>query len=91
MEHVILHHIMSFFTSLNVLNSLQHGFRPNHFCQTQLIDFIDKIQQSMDRRQQTDLLFIDFSKAFDTVPHRRLLNKLEFYGIRGHLFEWMAN
>ena len=45
----------------------------------------------MDRRQQTDLLFIDFSKAFDTVPHRRLLNKLEFYGIRGHLFKWISS
>ena len=44
MEHVIFHHIMSFFTSLNTLNPLQHGFRPNHSCQTQLVDFIDEIQ-----------------------------------------------
>ena len=72
MEHIIFHHIMSYFTSLNILNPLQHGFRPNHSCQTQLVDFIDEIQRSMNIRQQTDLLFIDFSKAFDTVPHRRL-------------------
>ena len=74
---------MSYFTSLNILNPLQHGFRPNHSCQTQLVDFIDEIQRSMNTRQQADLLFIDFSKAFDTVPHRRLLNKLKFYGVRG--------
>ena len=80
---------MSFFTSLNTLNPLQHGFRPNHSCQTQLVDFIDEIQQSMNSQQQTDLLFINFSKAFDTVPHIRLLNKLKFYGIRGPLLQWI--
>ena len=82
---------MSFFTSLNTLNPLQHGFRPNHSCQTQLVDFIDEIQRSMNSQQQTDLLFIDFSKAFDTVPHKRLLNKLKFYGIRGPLLQWISS
>ena len=79
MEHIIFHHniIMSYFTLQNLL---QHGFRPNYSCQTQLIDFMDKVQQSMNARQQTDLVFVDFSEVFDTVPHRRLINKLEFYG-----------
>ena len=89
MEHVIFHHIMSFFTSLNTVKSSTtiHGFRPNHSCQTQLVNFIDEIQRSMNSQQQTDLLFIDFSKAFDTVPHKRLLNKLKFYGTRGPLLQ----
>ena len=91
MEHIIFHHIMSYFTSLNILNPLQHGFRPNHSCQTQLVDFIDEIQRSMNIQQQTDLLFIDFSKAFDIVPHGRLLNKLKFYGVRGSLFWWISS
>ena len=51
MEHTIFHHIMSFFTSQNFLNPQQHGFRPNHSCQTQLIDFIDEIQQTMNARE----------------------------------------
>ena len=91
MEHVIFHHIISFFTSLITLNPLQHRFRPNQSCQTQPVDFIDEIQRSMNSRQQTDLLFIDFSKAFDTVPHKRLLNKLKFYGIRGPLLQWISS
>ena len=91
MEHIIFHHIMSYFTSHSLSNPLQHGFRPNHSCQTQLMDFVDEIQQSMNARQQTDLVFIDFSKAFDTVSHRRLLNKLKFYGIRGPLLQWISS
>ena len=91
MEHVVFHHIMSYFTSLNILNPLQHGFRPNHSCQTQLIDFIDEVQRSMNVRQQVDLLFLDFLKAFDTVPHRRLLSKLNFYGVRGQLHCWISS
>ena len=45
----------------------------------------------MNARQQTDLLFLGFSKAFDTVPHRRLLNKLNFYGVRGQLHHWISS
>ena len=46
MEHIIFHRIMMFFTSQNILNLLQHGFRPNNSCETQLIDFVDEIQRS---------------------------------------------
>ena len=77
--------------SQNILNPQQHRFRPNYSCQTQLIDFIDEIQRCMNARQQTDSLFIDFSKTFDTVPHRRPLNKLQFYGVRGPVLHWISS
>ena len=82
---------MSFFTSQNILNLQQHGLRPNHSCQTQLIDFIDEIERTVNARQQIDLLLIDFSKAFDTVPHRRLLNNVQFYGARGLVLHWISS
>ena len=82
---------MSYFTSLTILNPLQRGFRPNHSRQTQLVDFIDKIQRSINVRKQSDLLFIDFSKAFDTDPDRRLLKKLKFYGIQWFLLQWISS
>ena len=63
-----MHHIMSYFTSLNILNLLQHGFRPNHSCQTQLVDFIDEIQRSMNARQQSHLLFdYDYDYDYDLI------------------------
>ena len=91
MEHIIFHHIMSHFDSSNILNPLQHGFRPNHSCQTQLVDLIEDIQRSTNDHKQVDLLFLDFSKAFDTVPHKRLLNKLNSYGIQGPIFQWISS
>ena len=45
----------------------------------------------MNNHKQIDLLFLDFSKAFDTVPHRRLLNKLIFYGIQGPILQWISS
>ena len=44
----------------------------------------------LDKKHQVDTLILDFSKAFDTVPHKRLLQKLEFYGIDGELLNWIA-
>ena len=60
-------------------------------CQSQLINFVEDIQFSMNNHKQVDLLFLDFSKAFDAVPHMRLLNKLSFYGIHGPILQWICS
>ena len=70
MEHVIFHSIMEHLQNHSVLSDFQHGFRPGYSCQTQLIDFIENIQHAMDQQKQVDLILLDFSKAFDTVPHQ---------------------
>ena len=57
----------------------------------QLINTIKHLARSMNYRNQTDLLILDFSKAFDTVAHKRLLMKLDYYGIRGHHLNWMRS
>ena len=69
----------------NIINNHQHGFRPSHSCQSQLLLLIDDILKAMDEKKQVDLIFLDFCKAFDKVPHRRLLNKLKHCGITGNL------
>ena len=88
MEHIIYRHIMNHLDSNSILVHYQHGFRQRHSYELQLITVIESVAGNLDLGQYSDLLLLDFSKAFDTVPHRRLLNKLNFYGIRGNLKTW---
>ena len=69
----------------------QHGFRSNCLCETQLINTIEHLARSINYGHQPNLLILDFSKAFDTVTHKCLLLKLEYYGIRGHHLNWMQS
>ena len=62
--------------------------RPNHSCETQLLNTVEDLSHRLDKRKTTDLLILDFSKAFDTVPHRRLLLKMKHYGITGKTNKW---
>jgi len=62
---------------------------PNHSCETQLLNIVEEIQQAMDHHLSVNLIFIDFRKAFDTVPHERLMKKLHHYGIQGDLYNWI--
>jgi retron-type reverse transcriptase len=67
----------------NILTSLNHGFRSGYSCETQLIVTLSDLLQSYDQNKHTDVVILDFSKAFDTVPHDKLMYKLEKYGIKG--------
>ena len=89
-EHILFRHIMSHLENFNVLSSFQHGFRAQHSCESQLIITVEDLAKNLDNKIQTDVLILDFQKAFDTVPHQRLIQKLEFYGIRGNILKWIT-
>ena len=91
MEHVLTSNIMKHGDSHNILFPLQYGFRQNRSCELQLLGFVSDLQNNLDREQQTDVLVLDFSKAFDKVGHQRLLRKLEFYGVRGRNLQWISS
>ena len=82
LEHIIHGHIMKHFEKFDILADQQHGFRKGRSCETQLSVLVDDLQKILDRKSQADLVIMDFSKAFDTVPHQRLLVKLHHVGIR---------
>ena len=75
----------------NLFTKHQHGFRKGHSCVTQLIEVIEDWTKELDQQNSVDAIYLDFQKAFDTVPHKRLLNKLKGYGITGKLHKWLCN
>ena len=75
----------------NLFNEEQHGFRKGRFCITQLLEVLEDWTASIDAKQDIDVIYLDFQKALDTVPHKRLINKLHGYGIQGKLLKWIQN
>ena len=75
----------------NILSDHQYGFRHSRSCETLLITLLHDLSCCYDTGIQTDIIFTDFAKAFDTVPHQRLLYKLDWYGIRGNLKNWISS
>lgn len=90
-EHIIYSNIMDHLDSNNIIVEYQHGFRNKHSCETQLIGATEDIAKNIDNGHQTDLLILDFSKAFDTVPHARLMGKLQYYGVSDGVTNWISN
>jgi len=88
-EHIIYSTIYKHLENNSILCDAQHGFRKHRSCETQLIITIHDIASRLNAGEQIDVLFLDFSKAFDKVPHDRLIYKLHYYGIRGSYLEWI--
>ena len=82
---------MNYLRTNNILSDVQHGFRKSRSCETQLITPVNDIAKSPNDGGQLDAALLDFSKAFDKINHRKLCLKLEHYGIRGELLNWIKN
>ena len=91
LEHIIHANIMDHLDLHHILCEEQHGFRSKHSCESQLIQTVHDLSEALDNKQETDVIIMDFSKAFDKVAHRRLLSKLAHYGIRGNVHGWITS
>ena len=91
MEHIMVSNIMHHFDQHQILSNLKHGFRECHTCETQLIAFVDDLAKEMQNGGQTDVIVMDFSKAFDKVPHQEKLYKLSNYGINNVTLTWLKS
>jgi len=69
----------------------QHGFMKGRSCLTNLISFYDHVTCLVDEGKAVDVIYLDFSKAFDTVPHSILLEKPAAHGLDGHALHWIKN
>ena len=89
MESLIRSQMLDFLDSQAQLAHEQHGFTHGRSCLTNLLESLEEWTRSLDDGFGLDIVFLDYQKAFDTVPHKRLIKKLRSYGINGNLLKWI--
>ena len=90
-EKLVYDHLLAFFNSRNILPDSQHGFRQNKSVTTQLLETFEIITSELDKDIPIDLIFFDFSKAFDCIPHDKLLAKLKLAGVPDWIYAWISS
>ncbi|CAM5164673.1 unnamed protein product [Eretmochelys imbricata] len=88
MEQVLKESILKHLEERKLIRKSQHGFTKGKSCLTNLIAFYDEITGSVDEGKAMDMLFLDFSKAFETVSHSILASKLKKYGLDEWTIRW---
>ena len=91
LERLMYNRLLSFINQHKILYAFQFGFRIGHSPNLALLYLIDKVSNALENGEFVLGLFLDFSKAFDTVNHSILFEKLEYYGIRGIPLEWFRS
>ena len=91
LESIIKQKLVQYLESQDVIKPSQHGFRSGRSCLTNLLEYLEYVTTQIDNRQPVDCVYLDFSKAFDKVPHQRLLVKLKTMGIEGKVLEWIRD
>ena len=90
-ERILRKRIVHHLETHGLISPNQHGFRKGRNCLTQLLHHIDEIMNDLDCDANADVIYLDFSKAFDKVDHAILLKKLKSYGITGKLYNWLES
>ena len=89
LERLIKDHMVDFLVKHKLLNSSQHGFLKARSCLTNMLCFLEEITKWIDVGSPVDIIYLDFQKAFDKVPHQRLLLKLKAHGIGDSITDWI--
>ena len=91
LERLIYEQLYAFLEKHNIIYKCQYGFRKGFSTELAILEITDSFNMAIDNKQITCGIFLDFSKAFDTVNHNILLSKLYAYGIRGIPCNWFEN
>jgi hypothetical protein len=91
LESIIRDGVVKHMEENGLIEDSQHGFVRGRSCGTNLVEFFDFVTETLDAGTSADAIFFDFAKAFDKVPHRRLIAKLRGLGIGGKILQWIEN
>ena len=91
MESFIRDKVLRHMRENDLLSEHQHGFLPGRSTITQLLEAMDYWTEALDSGNDIDIIYLDFQKAFDSVPHQRLLKKLKSYNIGGKVYKWLES
>ena len=89
MEKLVKDAVLCHLAENDLLSKKQFGFLSGRSTVTQLLNYLDKCAEIIASGGVVDSIYFDFSKAFDTVPHKRLSVKMKAYGIEGQLLSWI--
>ena len=82
---------MTHFDNISLLSQYQQGFRSKHICESQRISFTQKVHYNLENAKQTEIILVNFSKAFDKVDHNKLIYKLLALGIHLMITQWIMS
>ena len=91
LERLMFNRCMDYIDKKPILNEKEFGFRTNHITYMVIIELIDKLVSAVERNENTLGIFLDLSKAFDTIDHDILLYKLEYCGFKGVVLDWFKS
>ena len=89
LESLLRDAIINHLSNNKLFSTKQFGFIPGRSTSLQLLTMLDTITDVVDSNGQVDVIYMDFMKAFDQVPHKRLLKKVESHGIHGFVLNWI--
>lgn len=88
-ESIVKDSLVKHLDKYSLIRNSQHGFTSGKSCLSNLLDFFEEITKILDDGETVDLIYLDFAKAFDKVPHCRLFKKLEAHGVGGNVLNWI--
>jgi hypothetical protein len=91
LESIVKDRIMNHLLDNDLIGESQHGFMPGRSCATNLVDFMDFVTKAVDDGKSVDVFYLDFAKAFDKVPRKRLIRKMRAKGLEPGVVEWIEN
>ena len=91
LERLVFNRCIQYIDTHNILNKQQYDFRANHSTYMAVMQLIDKINNAVEEKKSSIGIFLDLSKAFNTIDHNILLYKMDYYGFRGIVYEWFKS